>query len=186
MQEQQLTLSSEFEYNPHIETSELTDQWYTPIEIINKVKAVFGGYIDLDPASCTVANKTVQAAEYFDESDNGLQQEWYGKVFGNPPYSKPRIGQFCEKVVQQYINNNIHSAIYLLKEGATTAWFRPLRPYLTAYLDKRVKFTDGTTGKICVHPRSGHCLVYLGPDKQMFIDVMSEDGFCYFPNLDLR
>jgi len=180
----QLSLSSEFDYNPDLETDNLTDQWYTPVEIIDRVKAVFGGTIDLDPASCPAANKIVRASEYYDESDDGLKQDWYGNVFCNPPYSTPKVGQFCEKVVDEYENDNINSAIFLLKEGATNAWFRPLRPYLTGYLDKRVKFIDGTTGKICESPRSGHCLVYLGPYVKQFICTMSVGGFCYFPNMN--
>ncbi len=185
MMEQQLSLSDEFDYNPDLTTDELTDQWYTPIEIIDRVKKVFGGYIDLDPASCGVANRTVGAAEFYDESDDGLKQDWYGNVFCNPPYSKGKIGPFCEKVVSEYEAGNCRSAIYLLKEGATTAWLRPLRPYLTCYLDQRVKFTDGTTGKICESPRSGHCLVYLGTEKKRFIEIMGEGGFCYFPNIEI-
>lgn len=181
----QLNLSSEFDYNPDLETDNLTDQWYTPIEIIERVKAVFGGTIDLDPASCETANKTVGAVCYYNEQENGLQRRWNGNVFCNPPYSTPRIGQFCEKVAYEYEQSNINSAIYLLKEGATNAWFRPLRPYLTGYLDKRVKFIDGTTGKICESPRSGHCLVYLGSDMNKFVEIMSKGGFCYFPNLQV-
>lgn len=180
----QLILSPEFDYNPDLETDNLTDQWYTPIKIIERVKNVFDGVIDLDPASCHEANKTVNAWRIFTEQKDGLKQRWFGNVFCNPPYSKPRIGQFCEKVAYEYEQSNINSAIYLLKEGATTAWFRPLRPYLTGYLDKRVKFVDGATGKICESPRSGHCLVYLGDDVKKFISVMSAGGFCYFPNMN--
>ncbi len=180
----QLNLSSEFDYNPELETDNLTDQWYTPVEIIDRVKEVFGGNIDLDPASCATANKTVRASEYYDESDDGLKQDWYGKIFCNPPYSKAKLGLFCQKVVDESKREDFYSAIYLLKEGATTAWFRPLRPYLTAYLHERVKFVDGTTGKICESPRSGHCLVYLGSDIKKFIDVMSAGRFCYFPNMN--
>lgn len=185
MIDRQLSLSDEFDYNPDLETDELTDQWYTPIEIIDRVKLVFGGTIDLDPASCEVANKTVKAISYIEEQEDGLKHQWFGNIFCNPPYSKPKIAQFCEKVVEEYEIKNINSAIYLLKEGATNAWFRPLRLYLTGYLDKRVKFIDGTTGKICESPRSGHCLIYLGREKDKFINIMSEGGFCYFPNIDI-
>ena len=87
----QLSLSSEFDYNPHLDTDNLTDQWYTPIEIIERVKLVFGGTIDLDPASCEEANKTVGALHYFDEQQDGLKQQWFGNVFCNPPYSKLKM-----------------------------------------------------------------------------------------------
>lgn len=185
MSELQLSLSSEFDYNPNLKTDDLTDQWYTPIDIIERVKKVFGGYISLDPASCGAANRVVQAEEFYDEEDDGLKLDWFGDVFCNPPYSKGKIGPFCEKVVSEYKAGECRQAIFLLKEGATTAWFRPLRPYLTCYLDQRVKFVDGATGKICESPRSGHCLVYLGTNESKFVEVMSEGGFAYFPNLQL-
>jgi ParB family transcriptional regulator, chromosome partitioning protein len=180
--EHQLCLSEEFLYNQELKTENLTNQWYTPIEIINKVKKVFGGEIDLDPASCAEANKVVGALDFYDEQQNGLTKNWFGNVFLNPPYSSPLIGHFCEKSVNEWFINHTKSTIILLKEGATNAWFRPLRNQITCYLDQRVKFVDGTTGKVCEHPRSGHCMVYLGENKNKFVEIMSENGFAYFPN----
>jgi phage N-6-adenine-methyltransferase len=185
MKEQQLSLSSEFDYNPYLETDNLTDQWYTPLSIIEKVTRFYGGTIDLDPASCFEANRTVKAKRIFTEQENGLTKKWFGKIFCNPPYSTPLIGQFCEKVVSEYEEDNFNEAIYLIKEGATNAWFRPLRRFLTGYIDKRVKFVDGTTGKVCESPRSGHCLVYFGDRKESFVAEMEKENFCYFPNIYL-
>lgn len=179
----QLALSEELEYNSRLVTDNESDQWYTPPEIIVRVKQVFDGVIDLDPASCKAANEIVGAKHFFTEQDDGLKQDWFGNVFCNPPYSTPKIGEFCSKNVNAEFFGEYHQSIFLLKEGATTGWFRPLRKKLTCYLNERVKFINGLTGKICTDPRSGHCMVYIGPNQEMFIQVMEQDGFAYFPNL---
>ena len=49
--------------------------------------------IDLDPASCAKANKVVNATKYFCKRQDGLRQEWRGRVFLNPPGGKvKRVG----------------------------------------------------------------------------------------------
>jgi hypothetical protein len=55
-----------------------TDIWLTPIEIVNAL-----GKFDLDP--CGELNHPTADKIY---TDNGLNQEWYGRVWLNPPYSE--------------------------------------------------------------------------------------------------
>ena len=66
---------------------------YTPAQYIEAARRVLGE-IDLDPASCEVAQRTVKAVEYFTAKDDGLEQEWHGRVWLNPPYAQPVIAQF--------------------------------------------------------------------------------------------
>jgi phage N-6-adenine-methyltransferase len=72
------------------------NEWYTPVKYLDLVRIVFGGEIDLDPASTEFANKTVQAKRIFTVEDDGLSQEWGGKVWLNPPYGKA-ISKFVAK-----------------------------------------------------------------------------------------
>jgi hypothetical protein len=67
-----------------------SNEHYTPFEVISAAKNLMGG-IDLDPASCEVANNTVAAGDYYDKDDDGLSQKWYGRVFLNPPGGKLRL-----------------------------------------------------------------------------------------------
>jgi hypothetical protein len=60
---------------------------YTPSLIVEPSRHVLGGF-DLDPASCTEANATVHADAIFTEADGGLFQDWWGRVFLNPPGGK--------------------------------------------------------------------------------------------------
>jgi hypothetical protein len=48
------------------------DSWFTPSDIVERVRSVFGGVIDLDPCSCLAANQVVAATSFYDKSQDGL------------------------------------------------------------------------------------------------------------------
>lgn len=69
-----------------------TDEWYTPKEIIDAL-----GKFDLDP--CAPVYPLWKTADVMYNKDNdGLRQEWFGRVWLNPPYSKPLMWQFVERL----------------------------------------------------------------------------------------
>ena len=61
------------------------DEHYTPKDIFETMGLVF----DLDVASPTGGVEWIPAKRHFDELANGLEQTWNGRVWMNPPYSKP-------------------------------------------------------------------------------------------------
>ena len=62
-----------------------TDEWYTPKEIIDAL-----GEFDLDP--CAPVNPLWQTAKVmYNKNADGLKQDWKGRVWLNPPYSRPLI-----------------------------------------------------------------------------------------------
>lgn len=61
---------------------------FTPSLIVEAARAVLGE-IDLDPASCALANQTVGASVWYGpgspHGEDGLAEPWGGRVFLNPP-----------------------------------------------------------------------------------------------------
>ena len=99
-----------------------TEEWYTPSDVIDRVRAVLGE-IDLDPASNPVANEVVKARQIYTKDDDGLVQDWHGKVFLNPPFGSDKISQFVEKLVDEYQSGNVSEAIMLTDSLSLPNWF---------------------------------------------------------------
>ncbi len=74
---------------------------YTPVAVVERARRTLGT-IDLDPASCELANAVVRATRWFGDGEvggrgdmlhtveprGGLFREWHGRVFLNPPGGK--------------------------------------------------------------------------------------------------
>ena len=86
--------------NTKFEKSEKpTDEWYTPQELIHCL-----GEFDLDPA--TPENRLWNTAKvHYSKTTNGLDKEWFGRVWLNPPYSRPFIELFIRRMAEH--NNGI-------------------------------------------------------------------------------
>lgn len=69
------------------------DTWLTPRWILDHL----GGF-DLDPCAFIGNPGWTGAAKYFTKADDGLAQEWSGRVFLNPPYSDlvPWMLRMCD------------------------------------------------------------------------------------------
>jgi ParB family chromosome partitioning protein len=72
-------------YIKNVAFSSKTPEWYTPSKYVEAARQVLGE-IELDAASCELANKWVKADKYFSIEDNSLWQMWQAKtVWLNPP-----------------------------------------------------------------------------------------------------
>lgn len=69
--------------NTSFEKSKLTKvEWLTPPDLVKKL-----GEFDLDP--CSPVNAPFHHAKNnFTIEENGLNKEWFGRVYCNPPYGK--------------------------------------------------------------------------------------------------
>jgi len=151
---------------PHVTNNSGENEWYTPAVYLDAARHVMGG-IDLDPASCALANETVGAAEYFTKEDSGLSHRWDGTVWLNPPYAQPLIGQFVDKLRLEL--PNIDAAITLTNNATETAWGETLLAECDAvcFPAGRIKFVD-KTGVQSGAPLQGQMLCYFGPDRDRF------------------
>lgn len=157
---------------PHVVNNSKDDEWYTPPKYIEAAREVLGT-IDLDPASNDFANQTVKASTYFTEEINGLEQEWFGNVWMNPPYSTALLTKFADKLVE----SDISQAIVLVNNATETAWFEKMISKASAILfhKGRIRFVkrDGEHGA----PLQGQAFIYYGDNPERFLEVFSQFGW---------
>lgn len=151
------------------------NEWYTPDEYLELARKVLGG-IDLDPASSAIANETVKAERFYSEADNGLEKEWRGRIWMNPPYAQPLIAQFCERMASEVEAGNIEAAIVLTNDCTDTAWFHRLAEASEAicFTRGRIRFVSpqGEKGM----PTQGQAFFYFGPHVSRFAEAFSKTG----------
>ena len=158
----------------HVSTNSGNNEWYTPPQYTEAARSVMGG-IDVDPASCEVANRLVRATQFFSVKENGLDQVWNGRVWMNPPYSQPQIGQFCRKLVDQ-VGGTVTEACVLVNNATDTRWFHTLLEKAAAVclIKGRVKFVSDT-GELG-SPLQGQAILYFGDNSDIFARRFSKFG----------
>ena len=164
----------------HIANNSGNNEWYTPPAYLNAARETMGG-IDCDPASSAIANRAVGATTYFTKDEDGLAQQWHGRVWLNPPYSQPLIRLFCEAAVGKFQSGEIEEAVVLVNNGTETKWARTLLDAASAvcFPTGRIRFLDpdGNPGA----PLQGQMIVYLGACPQRFRDAFASFGAITYP-----
>lgn len=160
---------------PHVSFNSGNNEWYTPAEFIEAAREAMGN-IDVDPASNDIAQEVVKADTYYTAETNGLDKTWTGNVWMNPPYASELIGKFIDKLV--FEKKNYEQAIVLVNNATETEWFNKIISIasVVCFPKSRVKFymPDGKTGT----PLQGQAVIYIGRNKQNFIDAFSKLGWC--------
>lgn len=159
------------------------DSYYSPDLYTAGAREVMGG-IDLDPASCGLANKGdggahkgVRAKTFFDISQDGLGQEWYGRVWINPPFGEwQHWSRKCEK---ELLSGRVTElCIFLGTTTITNSGFARLKKMAQALYIPDGRKHGNTWGpkSILTSAYQGHCLFYWGPNAEKFKEVFSEHG----------
>lgn len=143
-----------------------TDEWYTPKEIVASL-----GKFDLDP--CAPEHPLWKLAEHsYNKSDDGLSKQWFGRVWLNPPYSRPLIEQFVRKLAEH------GNGIALLFNRCDSKMFQDVifkKATGMKFLRHRIRFyrPDGTRGD---SPGCGSILIAFGEDNAEVLRNSSIEG----------
>ncbi len=115
------------------------NEWITPQHITEAL-----GHFDLDP--CAPINPPwLIAPKSYSISDDGLKQNWSGRVWCNPPYETHLIVQFIQKCIEH------KNAIALTFARTETKLFQKLifpHAHSILFIKGRLSFhhVDGTKG----------------------------------------
>lgn len=95
------------------------------------------GTFDLDPCAANPRPWDCADENY---TERGLEREWCGLVWLNPPFGRREVGAWIAKLAAH------GEGIALLHARTETAWFRPVWESASAllFLDQRIAFCDST------------------------------------------
>jgi len=141
---------------------------YTSKHLIKKIRDYYGGYIELDPASCASANKVVQAMQYYSREENGLEKSWEAnKIFINPPYGDMNL--WTPKIINESksLYEMKEKEMFVLVPVREAKWYEQLLPAATAALMPHKKTTFWTKDRDRVSIRDPIVLMYFGPEDRL-------------------
>ena len=160
---------------PHVANNSGDNEWYTPEPYIEAARTVMGA-IDMDPASSAEANKVVKAAKIHTAEDSGLDAEWTGRLWMNPPYETALVGKFVEKLAASVESGKVTEALVLVNNATETRWFARLAGVssMLCFPSSRVRFwkTDGKSAA----PLQGQAVAYIGSNPKRFAEHFRQFG----------
>lgn len=134
------------------------------------------GSIDLDPASNIVANEWIKARTFYTKENQGLDKEWRGNVWMNPPYDSKSLKPLIDKLLHE----SIEQAIVLTNNNTDTKNGQCLLQWASAIclVSGRVRFIkpDGSENK---SPLQGQIIYYKGANLAKFKQEFSKHGVVY-------
>lgn len=165
-----------------IQHSSNTPEWYTPPEIVEKVRRVLEG-IELDPASCQAAQEVVKADRYFSKLHNTLASDchWTGSVFLNPPYGLGDLcGRWIRKALEEFSSGRVTRMITLTWANTETKWCQALLRLssLRCFPAKRIQFWGPS--QLASRSPKGSLICLFDRERQMpgwLLDTRFRDEF---------
>ncbi|KKL85470.1 hypothetical protein LCGC14_1954440 [marine sediment metagenome] len=97
--------------------SSRSEEWATGPADFAKINAEFGPF-DLDPCATP---ESAKCERFFTREDDGLTQEWTGRVFMNPPYGRP-LAAWMRKAWEA-AQNGAELVVCLIPARTDTRWW---------------------------------------------------------------
>lgn len=149
---------------PNALQSSQSEEWYSPKNVLDRVVMTLGA-IDLDPCAEEPKNgvHNVPAIHHITKAENGLAHPWRGAVYMNPPYGF-QVDDWCEKLLHEYRDGGVTSAVALLAARTDTRWWRLFKHAPACFVSGRLRFSDTN-----LHAPFPSAIFYLGADKGRFV-----------------
>ncbi len=152
----------------HESQNNISVDWYTPSWIFERMGVEF----DLDPCQPIEKIKWIPAKKHYHLRNNGLLNEWEGRVWLNPPY-----GQFTPRWLKKMHEHR--NGIALVFARTDCAWFHDYVAKADAilFMKGRVKFVDGLGKTGGNGAGSGSMLIAWGEENVKVLETMQDIGF---------
>ena len=122
--------------NTDVMFSSKTDLWATPQDFFDKLDKVFRFETDV----CAM-NDNAKCLNFYTPEQNGLEQEWKGVCWMNPPYGR-EIGAWIEKAYKSAKQNGA-TVVCLIPARVDTRWWHDYCSKGEVHFVKgRLKFGD--------------------------------------------
>lgn len=114
--------------------------WPTPEYLFSALHKEFD--FDLDPCA---SHGNAKCATYFTESDDGLSQDWSGRVFMNPPYGRS-IAAWVSKARHEVESGNAELVVCLVPVRSDSKWWHDncMKAHEIRLMDQRIEFMGST------------------------------------------
>lgn len=113
--------------------SSKTDNWATPVDFFNNLDKTFGFTTDV-----CASHENHKCKKYYTKEDNGLEQQWEGVCWMNPPYGR-EISKWVKKAYLSSLT------------GATVVCLIPSRTdttYMHEYIFNHAKYIGFVKGRL--------------------------------------
>lgn len=110
-----------------------SEEWETPPALFKQLDEIFHFNIDV-----CATKENAKCPLYFTKEENGLEQEWNGVCFCNPPYGRS-LGRWLEKAAKE--EKRGVKTVVLIPARTDTKWFKEFCAHHTIYfIEGRLRF----------------------------------------------
>ena len=119
-------------------------EYMTPPWLCEVIREHAGGQIDLDPCTTELFNRHgIKAKNFIEPPADGLEPQWYGTVYVNPPggHTRPGVKVWYEKLLYSQAKQGYFLSFSL----SSLQWSQsviPISTYQCVVFGKRLKFWE--------------------------------------------